>query len=125
MRNEQTTGPDAVWAALERVVDPCLAAAGHRISVVGLGLITRVDELGDQLEIGITFTEVGCPFTHRVIDRIEQEMATLGGYAGVRVVPEWRPGWTPERLAPEARAALGDSRRLLGRRFTAAKNGTA
>jgi metal-sulfur cluster biosynthetic enzyme len=111
-----------VWRALDEVIDPCLAAAGHRISVVDLGLISRVDAMPGAVEIGITFTEVGCPFTHRVIDQIESRVLGLRRFETVRVVPEWRPAWTPERMNDRARAALSESRTSLRLRLSRAGN---
>ncbi len=104
---------EAVWEALGTVMDPCCAAGGHRISIVDLGLISRVDVIADTVEIGITFTEVGCPFTHRVIDRIESSVLALDCFRAVQVVPEWKPAWTPERMNEHARSALGESRGAL------------
>lgn len=110
---DPASSADGVWRALHEVLDPCLAAGGHRVSVVDLGLITRVEAGASTLEIGITFTEVGCPFTHRVIDRIECELRKLEQFETIRVVPEWLPGWTPQRMNATARRALGDGRLAL------------
>jgi metal-sulfur cluster biosynthetic enzyme len=108
---------DDVREALDGVLDPCLLAAGHKMSVLGLGLISRVEERGCGIEIGITFTEVGCQFTHRVIAAIEDRVIALGRFDDVRVLPDWSLPWTPERMEPGARAALDDGRVLLARRL--------
>ena len=52
---------DALWNALADIRDPCMSAAGLDLSVVDLGLITRVDVSDNLIEIGITFTSVGVP----------------------------------------------------------------
>ena len=105
-----------VEAALGEVFDPCLLAAGHRMSVLALGLISRVEETASRIEVGITFTEVGCQFTHRVILSIEERLRSLGRFAEVRIVPDWSRAWTPERMQPGARRALDEGRvRLAGR----------
>lgn len=96
----------AVWGALNEVADPCMAAGGHRVSIVDLGLITGVESTGQHLDIGITFTEVGCPFTHRVIDEIENRINELMLFESVQVTPGWLPGWTPDRMNDVAKAAL-------------------
>lgn len=101
--------PD-VRAALHEVMDPCLVAAGHPMSILDLGLITRVREDAGTIEIGITFTEVGCQFTHRVMTSIEDRIRALGRHHDVRVVPDWRPGWTELRMGDRARAALANGR---------------
>ncbi len=40
---ERDNGQDEVLRALDEILDPCLVAAGHRISIVDMGLITRVE----------------------------------------------------------------------------------
>ena len=104
---------DAVWSALNEVADPCMAAGGHRVSIVDLGLITGVESTGRHLDIGITFTEVGCPFTHRVIDEIETRVNKLMMFESVKVTPGWLPGWTPGRMNDVARTALKSSQLQL------------
>ena len=108
--------PD-VWAALQGVMDPCLAASGHPMSVLDLGLISGVTEDGETIEVRITFTEVGCQFTHRVISSIEDRLLGLDRFRHVRVVPEWRPGWTEARMTEQARAALAQGRLLTIKRM--------
>lgn len=96
----------AVWGALNEVADPCMAAGGHQVSIVDLGLITRVELVGQHVEIGITFTEVGCPFTHRVISEVEEKVNELRMFESVQITPGWLPGWTPDRMNGVAKAAL-------------------
>ena len=108
--------PD-VWVALQAVMDPCLAASGHPMSVLDLGLISGVTEDGQTIEVRITFTEVGCQFTHRVISSIEDRLLALDRFRHVRVVPEWRPGWTEERMTEHARSALAQGRLHMVKRI--------
>ena len=105
--------------ALDEVFDPCLLAAGHRMSVLALGLISRVEETATGIEVSITFTEVGCQFTHRVILSIEERLRSLGRFDEVRIVPEWSVAWTPERMKSGARQALDEGRVRLAGRFGA------
>lgn len=102
--------PPDVRAALDGVMDPCLAAAGHALSVLDLGLITRIRDEEGVIEIGITFTEVGCQFTHRVMVSIEDRVRALGRHHDVRIVPDWKPGWTEARMGERARSALANGR---------------
>lgn len=107
---------DDVREALDDVLDPCLLAAGHQMSVLGLGLISRVEEQAGDIEVAITFTEVGCQFTHRVIASIEDRLERLGRFNQVRVRPDWSVPWTPGRMEPGPREALEAGRvRLAGR----------
>jgi metal-sulfur cluster biosynthetic enzyme len=112
---ERDNGQDEVLRALDEILDPCLVAAGHRISIVDMGLITRVEITGEAIEVGVTFTEVGCQFTHRVIHRIETQIQALERFKKIRVVPEWLPGWSPDRMNESARTALSESQDRLQR----------
>lgn len=114
--NPVECAPD-VWAALQGVMDPCLAASGHPMSILDLGLVSGVTEEGETIELRITFTEVGCQFTHRVISSIEDRLLALDRFRHVRVVPEWRPGWTEERMTEQARAALAQGRLHMRKRI--------
>jgi metal-sulfur cluster biosynthetic enzyme len=116
--------PD-VWTALQGVIDPCLAASGHCMSVLDLGLISGVTEDGETIEVRITFTEVGCQFTHRVISSIEDRLLALDRFRHVRVLPEWRPGWTEERMTDQARAALAQGRLHMVKRIALGESPTA
>ena len=103
----------AVEKALDSVMDPCMAAGGRAVSIVDLGLITRMQVEGDTVSVGITFTEVGCPFTHRVIDVMERNLRALDRFTEIHITPEWRPGWTPERMNERARKAVQDGQSAL------------
>lgn len=103
--------PAQVRAALQRVLDPCMVAAGHDdLSVVDLGLVRDVTVDGAKVTVTITFTEPGCQFTHRVVDDIYRHVQAVPGVAHVEVVPQWLPLWTQDDLGERARAAFAASR---------------
>lgn len=93
----------AVWEALNNIKDPCHVLMGHDLSIVDLGIINRVDLVGDCLEIGVTFTDNSCTFAYRIINALEDLAATLPGVSSVKVVTETYPLWTEARLSPKAR----------------------
>jgi metal-sulfur cluster biosynthetic enzyme len=119
-----SAGPDpslaaAVGAALDQIADPCLAAAGIRGSIVDLGLVqsVRADTDGDVV-VELSLTEMGCAFTHHLLDRVWAAVEGLEGVHTATVTPIWT--WTPahmrDDLAGRLRqhaAALPD---VLGRR---------
>ena len=100
---------EAALDALEAIVDPCLEAAGHDLSIVDLGLVGLVrDEMG-SLRIEVTFTEPGCMFTHRVIATMYDRLSEVG-LTPVEIVPVWMPPWSPDRMSERAAAVLGNAR---------------
>jgi metal-sulfur cluster biosynthetic enzyme len=104
----------AVWKALNEIKDPCHVLSGNDLSIVDLGLINRVDIVGDRLEVGITFTETSCVFAYRIVHALEDLAPTLPGVSSVKVVPETYPLWTEARLSAKARALYADKAAMFG-----------
>jgi metal-sulfur cluster biosynthetic enzyme len=115
------TVQERIMTALAQVHDPCMAAAGMPTSIVDLGLIDGVDIDGSRIRIDILFTEVGCPFAHRVMDGIIAAVQSVAPGWAVTVRPNWREQWTEARMAPAARAALHAARRPLSRNVRSMK----
>lgn len=94
-----------------------MASAGLDLSILDLGLVYDVrlapersgPPSGVTVEIDLTFTELGCSFTHHVMTRVTDAVEALDGVAEARVRPVWRPGWSRDRMSPAARAQLGDA----------------
>ncbi|MFB9237440.1 metal-sulfur cluster assembly factor [Plantactinospora siamensis] len=110
----QLSAEERVRVALRTVVDPCLYAAGHDLSIVDLGLVRGVDVSDGVATVRLTFTEPGCQFTHHVVLGVTAAAAAVDGVRSVRVVPEWLPVWSPRELSPVARAAFAEARRGYG-----------
>lgn len=96
---------ESCWKALANIKDPCCVLSGRDFSIVDLGLVNRVELIGGVLEVGITLTDIGCEFAHRIFRDIEALVEVLPGVSEVRVVPEILPMWTTDRLGANARAA--------------------
>jgi len=109
----------AVRQALETVKDPCMVAGGLDLTIVDLGLVTDVAINDDNIRIEITFTEVGCQFTHRVIDSIYTAVEAVSGEAEVQVVPQWNKAWTPEWMSEVGRVEFYAARERLAERLKA------
>lgn len=92
----------ALWAALADVKDPEIPP----VSVVDMGLVTRVAVSGGQVTVELTPTFVGCPalgiIRQNVIDRLVREE----GVTGVDVRFVFDPPWTSERITPLGRERL-------------------
>jgi metal-sulfur cluster biosynthetic enzyme len=108
---------DGVWRALEGIKDPCMTAAGMDLSIVDLGLITRVEERDGRLEVGITFTDTGCQFTHRVMAAIYDEVEALDVGMPLDVVVEWRPVWQEHMANERGRRELAAGRERFANRL--------
>ena len=106
----------AVDAALARVPDPCMDLAGARTSIVELGLVRGVAVGPDgSVDVTVTFTEVGCAYTHAVLDRVHEEVGAVPGVTAVRTTIAWAPTWSPDDLMAPARQALAAAKARLGR----------
>lgn len=92
-----------VREALASVADPCLAAAGIGGSVLDLGLVQdlRLDDAG-RVEIDLSLTEMGCAFTHHLLDTVARRVEAVDGVTSVTVVPTWT--WRREHMSD----ALGE-----------------
>jgi metal-sulfur cluster biosynthetic enzyme len=102
-----------IMDALAGIADPCMAAAALPMSIVELGLIESVKVGDEDIFVGVMFTEVGCPFTHRVMNAIVSVIEGLAPGHQIVVRPIWREPWTESRLYPEARAKFAAARRAL------------
>ena len=75
---------DAVWAALEEILDPEIPV----ISLVDLGVIRDVRVDGAQVRIEFTPTFLGCPALEVMKRALEEKVAALGGEPDVRVIQD-------------------------------------
>jgi FeS assembly SUF system protein len=103
-------GPGAVPAdhrvlldALRTVYDPEIP-----VNIVDLGLIYRldVDEHGDVL-VEMTLTAPACPVAGEMPRNVAETLSRVDGTGRVEVRLVWEPPWSHERMADDARLALG------------------
>lgn len=93
--------PDLLFA-LRTVIDPELG-----LDVVSLGLVYGAWREGDTAKVLLTMTTPACPLGESIAADAKQALQTLArGVRHAEVELTFDPPWTPERLAPEARAAL-------------------
>jgi metal-sulfur cluster biosynthetic enzyme len=95
--------PSTVETALRAVIDPELG-----IDVVALGLVygVRIDE-GGRVAVDLTMTTAACPMGELIAEQARAALAAIPGVTSSEVQLVWDPPWTPERMQPEARRALG------------------
>lgn len=105
---------DRVRDALGAVRDPCMTAAGLDLSIVDLGLLRDVRVAPDRIDVDVTFTEPGCPFSHRLLDEIHRALTALPEGERTQLNIVWAPPWTPADMTPGARRQFDAARRRLG-----------
>ncbi len=88
--------------ALRVVIDPEL---GHNI--VELGFIYDISVVDGAARITMTTTTPGCPAAYFLKEGAANSVARVPGVGSVEVVMTFDPPWTPTRIDPSARAALG------------------
>jgi len=100
------TGPtrvDRAWEVLAEVPDPEVPA----ISISDLGIVRRVIDGGEVLEVVLTPTYSGCPATE-VIERNVVEAIRAAGLGPVRVSLQRAPAWTTRWISERGRQRLKD-----------------
>lgn len=87
---------------LTQVYDPELG-----LDVVNLGLIYDIRVEPPTAYVQMTLTTPGCPLHDSLQEAVRRALSGLPGVEAVTVELVWNPPWTPARLSPEARKALG------------------
>jgi metal-sulfur cluster biosynthetic enzyme len=87
--------------ALGEVMDPELG-----IDVVSLGLIQSIEVEGSCVRVRLMMTTPSCPLGEHIRSTAEERLRAVPGVtdAAVELV---RDPWSPDRLTPGAREALG------------------
>ena len=94
---------DEVTEALKAVEDPELG-----IDIVNLGLVYDIDVTDEgDVKVEFTLTTMGCPIAPMIDDQIKQVTAPIEGIREVTTELVMSPPWTPEKMTPLARSALG------------------
>lgn len=91
-----------VLATLRQVMDPEID-----LNIVDLGLIYDVAIEGAKVSIRMTVTTPGCPMQHALESGVRSALLGLEAVEEVDVEIVFEPVWTPERIAPAARAEMG------------------
>jgi metal-sulfur cluster biosynthetic enzyme len=94
---------EQVTQALQTVNDPELG-----IDIWNLGLVYEVDVDDDNnVKIDFTLTTMGCPIAPLIDEQIKEGTADIEGIGEVTTECVMYPPWTPEKMSPLARSALG------------------
>jgi metal-sulfur cluster biosynthetic enzyme len=94
---------EEVFEALKTVNDPELG-----IDIWNLGLVYEVDvNDGGDVKIDFTLTTMGCPIAPLIDAEIKQATQYIEGIGEVTTELVMYPPWSPEKMSPLARSALG------------------
>jgi metal-sulfur cluster biosynthetic enzyme len=94
---------DQVIEALKTVDDPELG-----IDIWNLGLVYEVDVSdGGDVKVDFTLTTMGCPIAPLIDEMIRGATQYIEGIGDVQTELVMYPPWTPEKMSPLAKSALG------------------
>lgn len=94
--------PSVLMEKLSTIVDPDLG-----IGIVDLGLVYDIRVADGRAEIDMTFTSMGCPAGAYLYDEVKRTLERTDGIETVEMNIVWDPPWSPDRVNPEVRFALG------------------
>ena len=98
-------------AALDRVFDPCSVRASAPLSVVDMGLITRISvEAGDIVRIGVRPTSPWCTMIGCIMQAMEEQVAGVEGVRQAIVEIDNSSMWTEADITEKGRQLLEDVR---------------
>ncbi len=92
----------AVRDALKTVKDPEL-----NLDLVVLGLVYDIEVEGDAAKATISLTTPMCPAAGQILDDAKAAVASVDGVEDAEVELTFDPPWTPDRISPLIRSALG------------------
>ena len=95
---------EQVVQALQTVNDPELG-----IDIWNLGLVYEVDvnEESKDVKVDFTLTTMGCPIGPMIDEQIRDASQYIEGIGQVTTELVMYPPWTPEKMTPLAKSALG------------------
>jgi len=94
---------EQVEAALKTVDDPELG-----IDIVNLGLVYEINiDDENNVKVDFTLTTMGCPIAPLIDEQIKGATTDIEGIGDVSTELMMYPPWTPEKMSPLARSALG------------------
>lgn len=92
----------AVRNALKTVKDPEL-----NLDLVVLGLVYDIEIEGGSAKVAISLTTPMCPAAGQILEEAREAVAGVEGVEDSEVELTFEPPWTPERISPLIRSALG------------------
>jgi metal-sulfur cluster biosynthetic enzyme len=91
-----------VRKALRQVKDPEL-----HLDLVVLGLIYDIRIDGATVHVTMSLTSPACPVAGQIVENAREAVESVEGVEQADVELTFSPPWTPERIPPMVRSALG------------------
>jgi metal-sulfur cluster biosynthetic enzyme len=96
------SSPKDIRKALRQVKDPELD-----LDLVVLGLIYDVHVDGGHVHVRMSLTTPMCPVAGQIVDHAREAVLAVDGVESAEVELTFDPLWTPDRIDPIIRSALG------------------
>lgn len=93
---------EQVRKALRTVKDPEL-----KLDLIVLGLIYDVQVEGGRVDVTMSLTSPACPVAGEIVNQAREAVERVEGVEEANVELTFSPLWTPERIPPMIRSALG------------------
>jgi metal-sulfur cluster biosynthetic enzyme len=93
---------DQVRKALRQVKDPEL-----NLDLVVLGLIYEVEIQDSHVDVTMSLTSPACPVAGEIVNQAREAVERMEGVESANVELTFNPPWTPDRIPPMIRSALG------------------
>jgi metal-sulfur cluster biosynthetic enzyme len=103
MANKKEEIKQQVGEALHTVNDPELG-----IDIMNLGLVYNIEVSDDgDVRIEFTLTTMGCPIGPMIDEQMKEATSYIEGIGEVTSELVMYPPWSPEKMTPLAKSALG------------------
>lgn len=76
------------------------------VNIVDLGLIYDLDIDGEEIDITMTLTAVGCPVADQMKAQVESKALEVDGIEESECEIVFEPPWSPDMVSEEGEAAL-------------------
>jgi metal-sulfur cluster biosynthetic enzyme len=93
---------DQVRKALRKVKDPEL-----NLDLVVLGLVYDIQVNDATVDVTMSLTSPACPVAGEIVNQARAAVEGIPGVEEANVELTFSPLWTPERIPPMIRSALG------------------
>ncbi len=91
-----------VKKALRKVKDPEL-----NLDLVVLGLIYEIQVQGSHVGVTMSLTSPACPVAGEIVNQAREAVEGVERVESAEVELTFSPPWTPDRIPPMIRSALG------------------
>lgn len=93
---------EQVREALKQVEDPEIG-----LNIIDLGLVYDIVIDGSTVHVRMTLTSPGCPVGPHILGGSKYAIQMLDDVEEADIELVWEPYWSPDRINPEYREALG------------------